>query len=137
RSRGPGGPRRGSGSEKARKRGPSPIRRNSRALRADETVLVCLVRDDLAGRDLRRIRKRRVELLVAHPGRYQAGRLLALLGRVEDADGSHDAVAAVDEVVATEARQLAQAGHQRLADLALELVGTAMILGFVTPLSFR
>ena len=41
---------------------------------------------------------------------------------LEEADGGHDAVAGIDEVIAAEARQLAQAGHQGLVDLLDELV---------------
>ena len=69
-----------------------------------------LVHDDLAAGDLRRAREGRLELLVAHPGGRDARRLVGLLGGVEEADRGHDAVAGVDQVIAAEARQLAQAG---------------------------
>src|SRR5205823_2079837 len=75
----------------------------------------------------RRIRKRRLQLLLAHPGGCNASRLVGLPRSVEDADGAHDAVAGLDEVVALEARQLAQAGDQGLADLLGQLVGATRV----------
>src|SRR5688500_3625342 len=55
--------------------------------------LACLVDDDGAARDLRRVGKRRLELLLAQPAAGNAGRLVGLRGGVEEADGGHDAVA--------------------------------------------
>src|SRR3954464_12225267 len=92
-----------------------------RALCLDGSVRQ-LVRDDLAARYLRRVRKDRFELLVDHPAGGDASGLLRLGRGVEEADGSEHPVPRLDQVVAVEARQLAQAGHQRLADLARQLL---------------
>src|ERR1044072_4606435 len=94
-------------------------------LGADE--LARLANDDLAAGDLRRVGEARLELLPAHPVGRNAGRLVGLRRRVEEADGAHDAVAGIDEVVAAEARQLAQAGNERLVDLLDELARAGLV----------
>jgi hypothetical protein len=71
--------------------------------------------------------ERRLELLLAHPDGRDAGRLAGLRGGVQEADRTQDAVAGLDEVIAAEARQLAQAGHESLLDLLDELAGAALI----------
>ena len=53
---------------------------------------------------LPRIRKRRLQLLVAHPCGCDASRLVGLGRSVEEADRPHDAFAGLDEVEAAEAR---------------------------------
>src|SRR5207253_8790697 len=85
---------------------------SSRGLRPNGSV--CLVDDDLAVRHLRRILEDPLELLVAHPLGCDTSRLLGLGPRVEVADRAHDALAGVDEEVAAEAGQLAQARRQTL-----------------------
>jgi hypothetical protein len=85
------------------------------------------VRDDFAARDLRRVGQRRLELLLAYPVGRDAARLVALGRRLEEPDRDDDAVAGIDEVIATEARELAQAGRQGLVDLLDELAGTALV----------
>src|SRR4051812_35584119 len=72
-------------------------------LRLDE--LGRLVRDDLAGRDPRRVREELLELLLTHPAGHELGRLVGLRRDVEEADGAHDAVVGLDQVIAPEARQ--------------------------------
>src|SRR2546430_16942860 len=51
------------------------------------------LRDHLAEGDLRRIRKRALQLLVAHPTGREASRLVGLRRRIEEANRGHDAVA--------------------------------------------
>ena len=71
--------------KKARRRGPSLLRRTvARLLGLDE--LARLVHDDLAAGDLRRVRERRLQLLLAHPVGYEAGRLVGVRRGVEEAD---------------------------------------------------
>src|SRR6187397_2136764 len=83
---------------------------------------VRLVDDDLAVRHLRRILEDPLELLVTHPLGCDTSRLVGLRRRVEEADRTHDALTGVDEEVAAEARQLAQARRQTLADLLRQFV---------------
>src|SRR5690348_13402359 len=97
----------------------------ARLLRADDSVR--LVHDHLSAGDLRRIRKGCLQLLVAHPGGCDATRLVALGRSLEEPNRAHDAVAGLDEVVALEARQLAQAGHETLVDHLGELVGATLV----------
>src|SRR2546430_12576994 len=105
-----------------------------------------LMDDDLAVRHLRRILEDPLELLVAHPLGCDTSRLVGLRRGVEEADRAHDALAGVDQEVAAEAWQLAQARRQTLADLLRQLVlvargGTflasprAQHLFLLTPLS--
>ena len=61
-------------------------------------------------------------------------RLVGLRRRLEEADGGHDAVAGIDEVIAAEARQLAQAwGTRRVLDLLDELAGAALVDRLIAP----
>jgi hypothetical protein len=85
------------------------------------------VHDDLSARDLRRIRECPLQLLVTHPRRCDARRLVGLCRCLEEADGTHDAVTGLDEVVTAEARHLGQAGQQVLADVLDELVGATLV----------
>src|SRR6476646_776723 len=101
------------GMRRPARRGPSLP--TSRGLRPDGSV--GLVEDDLAVRDLRRILEDRLELLVAHPLGCDTSRLVGLRRGVEEADRAHDALAGVDQEVAAEAGQLAQARRQALVDL--------------------
>ena len=78
----------------------------------DLDELARVVHDDFAVGDLRRVRERPFELLLAHPVGCDPGRLLGVSRGVEEADGAQDAVAGVDELVAAEARQLAQAEEE-------------------------
>ena len=78
--------------------------------------------DNLAGRDLRRVRNRRVETLVGDPLGDDHRRLISLLGGLEETERAEDAVAALDQVVAGEARELAELRDERLVDLANDLV---------------
>src|SRR5207247_5108897 len=96
-----------------------------RLLCPDESVL--LVHDHLSVSDLGRIRKCRLQLLLAHPGGCDATRLVGLRRSLEEPDRTHDAVAGLDDVVALEARQLAQAGHEALVDLLCQLVGATLV----------
>src|SRR6188508_490737 len=80
------------------------------------------VRDDLAARDLRRVRDRRGEVLVGDPRGDDLVRLLGLLGRLEETEGADDALTGLDQVVAGEAGELAQVRDERLVDLGCELV---------------
>jgi hypothetical protein len=65
-------------------------RTRRRLLRLDE--LACLLHDDLAARDLGRIRQCLAQLLLAHHVGRDAGRLLGVLRAVEEADRTEDAV---------------------------------------------
>src|SRR6188472_2540917 len=112
--------------KRARRCGPSlRTDRLGRRLGLDE--LARLVDDDVAARELGRVRKRLLELLLAQPAGGDAGRLVGLRRGVEEADGRHDAVAGVDEGVAIEARELAQHRQEALVDLLDELALTALI----------
>ena len=72
-------------SKKARRRGPSLLQRTgSRLLRLDE--LARLACDDLAAGDLGRVREGGLELVLAYPVGGDAGRLVGLVGGVEEAD---------------------------------------------------
>src|SRR4051812_15327580 len=57
------------------------------------------VSDELAARDLRRVRDDRVEMLVNEPLGDERRRLVSLRGGLEEPDRAHDAVAGLDEVV--------------------------------------
>src|SRR5678815_4571996 len=105
-----------------------PSLRRAVALCPDETVLVD---DDLSVRDLRRIRKCRLQLLVAHPGGRDASRLVGLGRSVEEVDRAHHAVAGLDEVVALEAWERVQAGQEALVELLGQLVGATLVDTFV------
>src|SRR5690242_21807571 len=83
---------------------------------------VGLVDDDLAVRHLRRILEDPLELLVAHPLGCDTSRLVGLRRGVEEADRAHDALTGIDEEVAAESGQLAQARRQTLANLLRQLV---------------
>src|SRR4029450_4740352 len=83
---------------------------------------VGLVDDDLAVRHLRPSLEDPLELLVAHPLGCDTSRLVGLRRGVEEADRAHDALTGVDQEVAAEAGQLAQARRQTLADLLRQLV---------------
>src|SRR6188472_1100124 len=102
---------------------------SSRGLRPNGSV--GLVDDDLAVRHLRRTLEDPLELLVAHPLGCDTRRLVGLRRGVEEADRAHDAFAGVDEEVAAEAGQLAQARRQTLADLLRQLVFVAGVDSFV------
>src|SRR5207342_3680259 len=108
------------------RRGPSL--RPSRGLRPDGSV--GLVDDYLALRHLRRSLEDPLELLVAHPLGCDTSRLVGLSRGVEEADRAHDALAGVDEEIAAEARQLAQARRQTLADLLLQFVLVTRVEAF-------
>jgi hypothetical protein len=62
--------------------------------------------DDLAARDLRRVRNQALQLLFAQPVGYDAARLLGLRRSIEEVDRTHDAVTGFDEEVTAEARKL-------------------------------
>src|SRR5436190_8165488 len=62
------------------------------------------LRDNLAEGELRRIRKRALQLLVAHPSGCEASRLVGMRRRIEEANRGHDAVAGLDQEVAVEPR---------------------------------
>ena len=51
----------------------------------------------------------------------------ACADRLEEADGAHDAVAGIDEVIAAEARQFAQARREALVDLLDEICDAALV----------
>jgi hypothetical protein len=90
------------------------------------------VRDDLATRDLRPGRNRRVEVLVGDPLGDELRRLVSLLGGLEETDRAQDAVAGLDEVVAGETRELTELRDERLVDLAGQLVRAGRVDTFVT-----
>src|SRR5439155_11561333 len=71
----------------------------------------------------RRIRKRALQLLVAHPTGREASRLVGMRRRIEEANRGHDPVAGLNQEVAVEPGQLAQLRDQRLVDLLRQLVG--------------
>src|SRR5689334_15915739 len=102
---------------------------SSRGLCPDGSV--GLVDDDLAARHLRRILEDALQLLVAHPLGGDTRRLGGLRRTVEEADRAHDALAAVDQEVAAEPGQLAQARRQTLADLLRQFVLLARVDTFV------
>src|SRR5438477_638953 len=101
--------------------GPS-LPRRAAGLCPNGSVRLAL-RDHLAEGDLRRIRKRALQLLVAHPTGREASRLVGMRRRIEEANRGHDAVAGLDQEVAVEPGQLAQLRDQRLVDLLRQLVG--------------
>src|SRR5689334_9709585 len=117
--------------EKARKRGPSLVHRTTPdLLRPSDPVR--LVHHHLSACDLRRIRECGLQALLAQPGRCDPTRLVGLRRGVEEADGAHDAVADLEEVVAGEAGQLAQLRREALVDLLGELVGATLVDTLVT-----
>jgi hypothetical protein len=113
------------------RRGPSLSRRTPAWL-LGVCELSRLVDDDLAPRDLRRLRQRRLELLVAQPVGCDAGRLVGLRRSVEEPDGAQDAVAGVDDLIAAESRELAQAGNKALVDLLDDVVDAGLVDRLVT-----
>src|SRR6185295_14297340 len=94
-------------------------------------LAVHLFDDDLAARDLGGVRDEALELLLAQPLGYDAGRLVGMGRGVEEVDGAHDAVTGLDEEVAAEARKLAEARGQTRIDLLLQLVGALGVDSFV------
>src|SRR4029450_2919770 len=100
-------------------------RTSSRVLNPDESVR--FLHDHFAARDLGRIGKCRLQLLLAHPGGCDAVRLVGLHRRVEEVDGAHDAVVGLDEVVTLEAWHLAQTRQKALADLLGQLLRAALV----------
>src|SRR5579864_1473592 len=106
-----------------------PSLRRAGLLRPNRSV--GLVDDDLSVRHLRRILEDPLELLVAHPLGCDTSRLVGLGRGVEQADRAHDAVAGVDQEVAAEAWQLAQAWRQTLADFLRQLVLVTRVDVFV------
>src|SRR5438477_5509602 len=102
-------------------RGPSlPRRAAGLCLNGRVRLALC---DHLAEGDLRRIRKRALQLLVAHPSGRNTSRLVGMRRRIEEANRGHDAVARLDQQVAVEPGQLAQLRDQRFVDLLRQLVG--------------
>ena len=114
------------GTVATRRRYAKPLTREgpaSRALSVERVgrayaVDAVAVSDNLAARDLRSGGKDGVELLVLDPRGDDLGRLLALLGGLEETERAEDAVAGLDEVVAREPRKLAQLRDESLVDLA-------------------
>src|SRR4029078_11899887 len=103
----------------------SPLAERDSAVLCDgDTVAVS---DDLAGRDLGRVRDQRLELLLADPARNEGRRVLALLGGLEEPERAEDPVLSLDQVVAGEARKLAQLRNEGLVDLAGELHRSALV----------
>src|SRR4029077_18802751 len=90
------------------------------------------VRNDLAARDLRRVRHRAREVLVTDPLSNDLRRLVSLLGSLEETKRAQEAVVALDEVVAGEAGELAELGDELLIDLAGQLVRASGVDTFVT-----
>src|SRR5689334_753473 len=78
--------------------------------------------NNLAGRNLRSARNRLAEALVVDPLRDELARLLGLFGGLEETKRAQNSVARLDEVVAGEAGEAAKLRHQRLVDLADDLV---------------
>ena len=89
------------------------------------------VRNDLAARDLRRVRNHRVEVLVADPLRDELLGLVGLLGGLEETKRAQDAAVRLDQVVAGETGELAKLRHERLVDLADDLVHAGRVDTFV------
>src|SRR6266498_1112482 len=90
------------------------------------------MRNDLAARDLRRVRNQRVEVLVADPLRDEGLGLVGLLCSLEETKRTQDDVAGLDQVVAGETRELAMFRDERLLDLAVDLVHAGRVDSFVT-----
>ena len=86
------------------------------------------MRNDLAARDLRRVRNQRVEVLVGDPLRDERLRLIGLLGGLEETKRTQDAVAGLDQVVAGETRDAlrrsGQATKRRLNWLEVTISAT-------------
>src|SRR3954469_22042268 len=96
------------------RRAPAPLAALSVELEDCDAVALS---DDSTLRDHRRVRQQAVELLVADPGAADLGRLLALLGGVEEARRAEDrAVVRLDQVVALEPGQLAQLRDEGVVD---------------------
>src|SRR6266566_2767067 len=89
------------------------------------------VRDDLAARDLRRVRNRRGEVLVADPLRHEVLGLVGLLEGLEETKRAKDAVAGLDQVVAGETGKLPELRDERLVDLADDLAHAGRVDAFV------
>src|SRR6266566_5853654 len=89
------------------------------------------VRDDLAARDLRRVRNRRGEVLVADPLRHEVLGLVGLLPGLEETKRAQDAVAGLDQVVAGETGKLPELRDERLVDLDDDLAHAGRVDAFV------
>src|SRR6478672_5041732 len=118
----PGGPR-------ARFEPGPPLQRSIELNGREHAVAV---RDDLAAGDLRRVGDDLVEVLVGDPLRDEHRRLVGLLGGLEETEGAEDAAAALDQVVAGEARKLTELRDERLVDLADNLVDPGHVDTLVT-----
>src|SRR5688572_1902077 len=105
-----------------------PVECDRVALRDRDAVAVS---DDLAARDLRRVRDQRLELLVADPACDDVRRLLALLGSLEETERAEDTLIGLDQVVAGEAGQLAEHRDESLGDLARELRRAILVHTFI------
>src|SRR6266513_1859624 len=90
------------------------------------------VRNDLAARDLRRVRNQRVEVLVGDPLRDERLRLIGLLAGLEETKRAQDAVAGLDQVVAGETGELPKLRDERLFDLADDFVHAGRVDAFVS-----
>src|SRR5436190_22443980 len=90
------------------------------------------VRNDLAARDLRRVRNHGVEVLVADPLRDEGLGLVGLLGGLEETKRAEDAVASLDQEETAETGELAKLRDERLVDLADDLVHAGRVDTFVT-----
>src|SRR5437763_9296276 len=101
----------------------------------DEGGDAVAVRDDLAARDLRRVRNQRVEVLVADPLFDERLGLVGLLCGLEETKRAQDAVAGLDQVVAGETGELAKLRDERRVDLADDLVHAGRVDAFV-PTNF-
>jgi uncharacterized protein YbjT (DUF2867 family) len=101
----------------------------SKRLDADE--LGQLVRHQLAGGDLRRVRHRRLQVALLQHLRRNTVRLVEVARRLEQADRGQDAVRGLKQDVTVEARQLAQAGNQVVVGLAGDLGRTTLVDTFV------
>ena len=83
--------------------GALPMTRSTVGLNEGRDALA--LRDDLAARDLRRVRNHRIEVLVGDPLRDERRRLVGLLAGLEETERAEDAVAGLDQVVAGETRR--------------------------------
>ena len=112
---------------KARRRGPSPWQRSSCYARARLAVFCTTTSPPVTfgGFGMAFSSSRRASRWRRH------GSTLRPAPRCRRADGAHDAVAGLDEVVAAEPLHLAEAGYQLLVDLLDELVGAALVDAFV------
>src|SRR5215203_1264894 len=90
------------------------------------------VSDDLAARDLWRVRNGAAEVLAGDPLADEHGGLVGLLAGLEQPERAHDTVARLDQVVAGEAGKLAQLRHERLVHLARDLACARHVDAFIT-----